>query len=604
MKPMNVMYLLVSCIICGCTETDWNAGYDIEFPVPVVDHIDKSRVEVGDIMTMTGEFTKLSNVTIGGGFAEIISVSDDNSEAQVLVSAFCSTGKLVVENLYKQKYTYPENIVVENSASVTVDVIDVLDFSSEDFIPFWVKSTWAEARDPESRGYDLNMDDIAPPEGYEHYYSINDKSLFPPEEALGQNGNIPYGNLTWNNNGNGFDLSLFSDPYVSVLINTGDDIAYISLVADEDIKDFEPSHSPGGTFANGETAHYMKTDGKWMWYTFSLDKIFGADLPEKFEELGIFVRNSWDYGADIYPGFQLNIANMSITEGAKLNDNLDKVSECVIFDTDMCFDVDDVGALAVLHKYADNGYADILGVCFNEIHVDGPAAIDAINTWYGRGDIPVGVYPYDLTEPDASKYLSALAEYPNDISENQDAVRNAVDLYAEILSGQPDHSVTIISVGFMNNLALLMDTHRDLVTRKVKKLVQMGGLNNDDFNFVRHDMTGTTKKVLKEWPSLVVISEYGGDVYTGDCLADEPDSPVREAYFKWFDSSFEGRSSWDIIAVMYAIEGDRYFTEHWDSQVNFIDGDVIMMQQGKLHYIVPRLSSEEYRSIINDMMCR
>ena len=58
----------------------------------------------------------------------------------------------------------------------------------------------------------------------------------------------------------------------------------------------------------------------------------------------------------------------------------------------MCLDVDDVGALAMLHAFADQGEVDILAVSFNEVHPSGVAAIDAINTWYGRGDIPIGTY--------------------------------------------------------------------------------------------------------------------------------------------------------------------------------------------------------------------
>lgn len=43
----------------------------------------------------------------------------------------------------------------------------------------------------------------------------------------------------------------------------------------------------------------------------------------------------------------------------------------IIFETDMCFDVDDVGALAVLHTLADNGEAEILAISFKEHHQNG-----------------------------------------------------------------------------------------------------------------------------------------------------------------------------------------------------------------------------------------
>jgi len=50
------------------------------------------------------------------------------------------------------------------------------------------------------------------------------------------------------------------------------------------------------------------------------------------------------------------------------------------------------------------------------------------------------------------------------------------------LAKQPDKSVTIISVGFMNNLDVLLKNDPILVARKVKELVIMGAPNGDDHN--------------------------------------------------------------------------------------------------------------------------
>lgn len=271
----------------------------------------------------------------------------------------------------------------------------------------------------------------------------------------------------------------------------------------------------------------------------------------------------------------------------------------VIFETDMCFDVDDVGALAVLHSYAKKGDADILGIAYDEVHKDGAAAISAINTFYGRNDIPIGVYKGNLPNPDYSKYLSAAAAYPHDCSN----VREAVDMYVDILSKQSDNSVTIISVGFLNNLEKLMNQHKDLVKKKVKKLVQMGGLIRDDFNFVRHGLVNCTEKVLKEWPTLIVVTQLGGDVYTGKCLENEKDSPIRESFYKWFDNSFQGRSSWDEFAVLYAIKGESFFKEKWDKQIILQNGHSIDMEKDKIHYIEALLPMSDYGVIIDNLIC-
>ena len=77
----------------------------------------------------------------------------------------------------------------------------------------------------------------------------------------------------------------------------------------------------------------------------------------------------------------------------------------IIYETDMCADVDDAGGLAILHALANKGEAEILAVCFNEVHPYGAPAIDAMNTWYGRGDIPIGIYKGHLDNPHGSGYL-------------------------------------------------------------------------------------------------------------------------------------------------------------------------------------------------------
>jgi len=65
----------------------------------------------------------------------------------------------------------------------------------------------------------------------------------------------------------------------------------------------------------------------------------------------------------------------------------------VIFDTDIGSDCDDAGALAILHALADAGELRILGVVFSSgKNRYGVGACDAINTYYGRGDLPLGQY--------------------------------------------------------------------------------------------------------------------------------------------------------------------------------------------------------------------
>ena len=191
----------------------------------------------------------------------------------------------------------------------------------------------------------------------------------------------------------------------------------------------------------------------------------------------------------------------------------------MLYDTDMTLDVDDVGALAVLHALADRGEAELLAVAYNEVHADGVAAIDAINTWYGR-PLPIGAFEGELANPDASRYLAHLATFPHTASAA--TAPSALDVYRTVLAEQPDQSVTIVSVGFLNNLAAVLRAERSLAARKVRCLVVMGGLRNDGFNFVRHGLVDVSAFVIENWPTPLVVSDFGGGVQTGARLPMPP----------------------------------------------------------------------------------
>ena len=121
----------------------------------------------------------------------------------------------------------------------------------------------------------------------------------------------------------------------------------------------------------------------------------------------------------------------------------------VIFDTDMGSDCDDAGALAVLNALADAGELKILGVIFSSgKNRYGVGTCDAINTWYGRGDLPLGQYAgTDVGDPRDS-YTKRIAvdteRFGHDVV---DKAPELVGVYKALLESQPDHSVTICTVG-------------------------------------------------------------------------------------------------------------------------------------------------------------
>ena len=62
----------------------------------------------------------------------------------------------------------------------------------------------------------------------------------------------------------------------------------------------------------------------------------------------------------------------------------------IIFDTDMATDCDDAGALAVLHVLANQGECEILATVSSSLNPTACAAVDVINRYYHRPDLPMG----------------------------------------------------------------------------------------------------------------------------------------------------------------------------------------------------------------------
>lgn len=239
----------------------------------------------------------------------------------------------------------------------------------------------------------------------------------------------------------------------------------------------------------------------------------------------------------------------------------------VILDTDMSGDCDDAGALALLHALADRGECKILATIVNRKDKTNAsaAAVDAINTYYGRGNLPIGTDkrgPTDLQR--TSAYAPALRdEFPSDIGPD-DQAPDAVDIYRQILVSQPDGSVTICSVGALSNLAELWRSEPELVRKKVRRLVIMGGefptSKTPETNIRTH--REAAKIVAEEWPGEIIWVgfEIGHIVFTGEGLKLTPrHNPVRRAYelrpFGGRPAIEGGQPSYDQTAALIAVRG-------------------------------------------------
>ena len=245
----------------------------------------------------------------------------------------------------------------------------------------------------------------------------------------------------------------------------------------------------------------------------------------------------------------------------------------VIFDTDMGPDYDDVGAIAILHALADSGMAEILATVASNKYEGIAAVIDLFNTYFGRPGIPVGVPEGDaVSQRDTQHWTdSILARYPHRLTRNEEA-EDAVRLYRRVLAGRPDHSVVIVTVGFLTNLRGVLESGpdeysplsgRELVREKVIRLVSMAGKipSGREFNVMKD--AAASRVVFGTWPTPVVLSGFdiGVKIKCGLPLvrnAAVEHDPVKDVFRISIPLAAEdsaGRSSWDETAVLTAICG-------------------------------------------------
>ncbi len=294
----------------------------------------------------------------------------------------------------------------------------------------------------------------------------------------------------------------------------------------------------------------------------------------------------------------------------------------IIFDTDLGPDYDDVGALAFLHSMADSGKAEILATISSNKHELVAPSINVINTYFGRPDLETGAPGSEGANRGSSQHWadSIVAKYPHKINSTSE-VPDAVSIYRKILSGQPDKSVTIVTVGFLTNLGNLLkstpDDHspltgRDLVSKKVKILVSMAGRFPEGREFNIFVDPVSSKYVYDNWPGDIIFTgfEIGWEIRTGLRLIRSPvmNSPVKDVFRISIPLSEEdkyGRMSWDETAVLIGVYGTEGFfdTKRGKIIVN-IDGSNSWEDdpEGSHLYVVQKMPVPEMARFIEDRM--
>lgn len=256
----------------------------------------------------------------------------------------------------------------------------------------------------------------------------------------------------------------------------------------------------------------------------------------------------------------------------------------IIFETDMGNDADDALTLDMLYKWHDQRDIKLLAVMLNKSGDYPVKYIDLMNTWYGYGKLPIG----RLGGPNAG--LEPWTAYTETLVNMKDEDGNPVyertvedinelplapELYRKLLSKVKDHSVSIVSVGFSTNLALLLDTKPDkysklsgmeLVAKKVKNLV-VTAAHLEDPNFIEFNIKGdipAARKVYDKWPTPIITSPYNLGIHIGypgthmKSLERSEHMPLVDSYHD-YHKDWGGQPSWDLTAALYAVDPQDMF---------------------------------------------
>jgi inosine-uridine nucleoside N-ribohydrolase len=302
--------------------------------------------------------------------------------------------------------------------------------------------------------------------------------------------------------------------------------------------------------------------------------------------------------------------------------SVEKLPVKIIFDSDLGPDYDDVGALAFLHAMADSGKAEILATVASNKHELVAPSIEVINTYFGRPALPLGAPKTEGVNTGSNQHWadSIVAKYPHKVNSTSET-EDAVAVYRKILAGQADKSVTIVTVGFLTNLANLLKSQpdnfsplngKDLVDQKVKQFVAMAGKFPEGREFNVHMDSTASEYVIKNWPGEIIFTgfEIGWEIRTGLRLIKSEiiNSPVKDVFRISIPMSEEdkyGRMSWDETAVLIGVYGtEGFFDTVRGKIILFPDGSNKWEDDpdGKHIYVKQKMPVDEMARFIEDRM--
>lgn len=291
----------------------------------------------------------------------------------------------------------------------------------------------------------------------------------------------------------------------------------------------------------------------------------------------------------------------------------------VVLDTDMGNDIDDVFAVGLLHALHGRGECRIAAVTVSKDHPAAGPFCDVLNTFYGRGDIPIGVMPVGKPGGDGPYLAEVMRPRPDGTPAWPHRLRRAADappavrVLRRALAAEADGSVILIAIGPLTNVAALLDspsdadgplTGRQLVAAKVRRAVVMAGdFSREKAEFNVFSDRPAAARVFADWPGELVACPFEmGQAYhypewslEKDYRAPAP-HPLLAANRATFGGKTNGFMAWDLVAVLHAIRPDRGYFGVSKSGTIRLDGAGVTRHEGREggrhSYLVPRDNRE------------
>ena len=258
----------------------------------------------------------------------------------------------------------------------------------------------------------------------------------------------------------------------------------------------------------------------------------------------------------------------------------------VILDTDIGSSTDDLFTMEMAYRYEDEGRCKLLGIVVDREGEDYAALADVMNTYFGHANVPIGLERNGIKTPRV--FIDYRNLYKLTTGKGEPMFKQTVSdystlpegwkLYRQLLASQPDHSVSICSLGFVSCLTQLLASEPDdlsplsgveLVRQKVKCLYLMAGIftssEEPEYNFLQ--APEFAKKFFELWPRDIdaVFSpmEVGNEIeYKPETVISDISRtdihPIKQVYMNY--NCDTGQKMWDPMTLIQAVEGDAMFS--------------------------------------------